>query len=119
MVIPNSTENHIIAVGLWLCEAVVSLGDPGLSVKVLASQLMDTKAKMIICYAKSRSTVIKALEQIGLMEKVKVICMDVVQFNEIKSNLFSKIQFLENLYDFVFFGGDKVFLWLSLALKYF
>ena len=26
LVIPNSTENHIIATGIWLCEAVASLG---------------------------------------------------------------------------------------------
>jgi hypothetical protein len=48
--IPNCTEYHTIAIGVWLCEAITSLGDPGVSGSVLKTHLEDTKAKMIICY---------------------------------------------------------------------
>jgi long-subunit acyl-CoA synthetase (AMP-forming) len=77
--IPNSTENHIIAVGAWLCEAIVSLVDPETSVKVLTTQLQDTKAKMIICSNHSRKVVFETLKCLDLLGKVKVIVLELAQ----------------------------------------
>ena len=38
-VIPNNTEYHNLALGVWTCEGTLSLGDPDLSVPVLKTQL--------------------------------------------------------------------------------
>ena len=38
-VIPNNTEYHNLALGVWTCEGTLSLGDPDLSVSVLKTQL--------------------------------------------------------------------------------
>ena len=55
-VIPNSTNYHVIIFGVWLCEGIASLADPGLSLKVLKAHLQDTKASFVICYEGSRKT---------------------------------------------------------------
>ena len=38
-VIPNNTEYHCLALGVWSCEGVISLGDPELSISVLKTQI--------------------------------------------------------------------------------
>ena len=55
-VIPNSTNYHVIIFGVWLCEGIASLADPGLSLKVLKAHLQDTKASFVMCYDGSRQT---------------------------------------------------------------
>ena len=47
-VIPNNTEYHITVIGAWLCEAVVSLGDPGLSLNVMKTQLIGLVSHRIL-----------------------------------------------------------------------
>ena len=42
-VIPNNTEYHSLALGVWTCEGTLSLGDPDLSVSVLKTQLKASK----------------------------------------------------------------------------
>ena len=63
-VIPNNTEYHITVIGAWICEATVSLGDPGLSLKVMETQLKDTQAKFVICFDGSRKVVYEALKNL-------------------------------------------------------
>ena len=46
-VIPNNTEYHNLALGVWTCEGTLSLGDPDLSVSVLKTQL---KASHLFSY---------------------------------------------------------------------
>ena len=46
----------MIVFGAWLCEGIVSLADPELSLKVLKAHLQDTKASFVICYDGSRQT---------------------------------------------------------------
>lgn len=75
LAIPNSTENHCIAIGAWLCEAIVSLGDPGLSVNVLKTQLKETNAKMIVCFEGSRKVILNAIKEMNLLGKVVVVVM--------------------------------------------
>ena len=52
--VPNSTEYHVTVFGAWLCEAIVSLGDPDMSLPVLKTQLKDTNASFVVCYEGSR-----------------------------------------------------------------
>ena len=75
-VIPNSTNYHIIVFGAWLCEGIVSLADPGLSLKVLKAHLQDTNATFVVCYDGSRNTVYHALQQLDLLGKVQVIVVE-------------------------------------------
>ena len=44
-VIPNSTLYHVLVFGAWLCGAIVSLGDPEMSLSALKTQLIDTKVR--------------------------------------------------------------------------
>ena len=81
-VIPNNTEYHCLAIGTWLCEAICSLGDPGVSVSVLKTQMIDTNAKFVICYQNSRRNVYKALEELDLLGKVQVVVMENAIKNE-------------------------------------
>ena len=73
LAIPNSTENHCIAFGVWLCEAIVSLGDPGLSENVLKTQLRETKAKMVVCFEGCRKVIFNALKEMDLLGKIAVV----------------------------------------------
>ena len=60
-------------------EGIVSLVDPETSVKVLATQVHDTKAKMIICSNHSRKVVFETLKNLDLLGKVKVIVLELAQ----------------------------------------
>ena len=53
--------------------------DPETSVKVLKSQLQDTKAKMIICSNHSRKVVFETLKNLDFLGKVKVIVLELAQ----------------------------------------
>ena len=75
-VIPNNTEYHITVIGAWLCEATVSLGDPGLSLKVMETQLKDTQAKFVICFDGSRKVVYEALKNLQLLGQVQVLVLE-------------------------------------------
>ena len=60
-------------------EGIVSLVDPETSVKVLTTQVQDTKAKMIICSNHSRKVVFETLKVLNLLGKVKVIVLELAQ----------------------------------------
>ena len=60
-------------------EGIVSLVDPETSVKVLTTQVQDTKAKMIICSNHSRKVVFETLKNLELLGKVKVIVLELAQ----------------------------------------
>ena len=75
-VIPNNSHYHVIVFAAWLCEAIVSLSDPEMSVPILKNHVNETKASFIICYDGSRSNVKSALEELGLMGKVKVVVLE-------------------------------------------
>ena len=75
-VIPNNTEYHITVIGAWLCQAVVSLGDPGLSLNVLKTQLKDTQAKFVVCFDGSRKVVHEALKSLDLLGQVQVLVLE-------------------------------------------
>ena len=75
-VIPNCTNYHVIVFGAWLCEGIVSLADPGLSLKVLKAHLQDTNATFVVCYDGSRNTVFRALQELDLLGKVQVIVVE-------------------------------------------
>ena len=53
--------------------------DPETSVKVLTTQVQDTKAKMIICSNHSRKVVFETLKSLNLLGKVKVIVLGLAQ----------------------------------------
>ena len=76
LVIPNNTEYHITVIGAWLCEATVSLGDPGLSLKVMETQLKDTQAKFVVCFDGSRKVVHEALKNLHLLGQVQVLVLE-------------------------------------------
>ena len=75
-VIPNSTFFHVSVFGAWLCEAIVSLGDPGMSVEVLKRQLQDTDSKFVVCFDGSRAKVFQALDELKLLNSIQVIVME-------------------------------------------
>ena len=93
LVLPNSTNFHVIVFGVWLCEAIVSLGDPQLSVEALKSQIIDTKANFVICYETSMKSVYDALFQLDLMEEIKVVVIELA-FQNISNTFNEKINFL-------------------------
>ena len=72
----HSTYFHVLVFGAWLCEAIVSLGDPEMSVFALETQIKDTNANYIICYEGSRKNVYEALKNTNLLEKIKVIILE-------------------------------------------
>ena len=77
LLIPNCTDYHCFAFGSWICEAVVSAADPGVSVEVLKVQLEDLKdTKVIVCYQESRKVTLKALQEIGKLGSIKVIVLE-------------------------------------------
>ena len=65
-----------MAIGVWLCEAINSCADPGLSSTVLETQFEDTNAKIVICYEGSRKRVYETLVQSGRLDKTKVIVLE-------------------------------------------
>ena len=76
VLLPNCTEYHAIVSGIWMCEGIASLGDPDVTSDGLRSQLQDTKAKFIMCYEGSRSTVYQALKDEDLIGHVQVIILE-------------------------------------------
>ena len=65
-----------MALGVWLCEGINSVGDPGLSVPVMKTQFKDTNAKIVICYEGSRKKVYEALSQMGQLGKTQVLVLE-------------------------------------------
>jgi len=59
--------------GGWLCGAVVSAGDPGLGVKLLAGQIRDTKATIIVCSAKDADRMVAANKMMEEEDRAKHI----------------------------------------------
>ena len=105
LVLPNSTNFHVIVFGAWLSEAIVSLGDPQLSVEALKSQIIDTKANFVVCYETSMKSVYEALIQLDLLEKIKVVVIELAfpnisnAFNEKTNFLYfkGKLSFMKNM----------------------
>ena len=82
IVIPNSTNYHAIVFGVWLCEGIVSLTDPGSSVKDLKQHFTDTNATFVVCYEGSRSAVYETLQEMGLLGKIQVIVVELACPND-------------------------------------
>ena len=112
-VIPNCTNYHVIVFGAWLCEGIVSLADPGLSLKVLKAHLQDTNATFVVCYDGSRNTVYQALKQLDLLGKIKVI---VVELACPKDNQDLPIN-QESESNFQFLNGKDIFLQSFLTIE--
>ena len=49
LVVPGSCEMFVPVLGAWLLRAVVSPGDPGLSVDVISCQMGQANAKVVFC----------------------------------------------------------------------
>ena len=71
--LPNCTDYHALVIGVWMCNGIVSLGDPGLSAPVLKTQLQETKAKFVVCFQGSRQVLHQALKEIE--ETIQVIVL--------------------------------------------
>ena len=95
--IPNCTDYHCLALAVWACEGIASLADPGLSPGVLKSQLEDTNAKFILCYRRSRKTVLEALKLSGKLGHVKVIMLEKADLDQ------EDFELRENEEEFMFF----------------
>ena len=71
-VIPNNTEYHNLALGVWTCEGTLSLGDPDLSVSVLKTQLkasqLFSQQKIIRSSAKVHSFLKQCLHNPQLIQ---------------------------------------------------
>ena len=91
--IPNNTHYHTIVFGAWMCEAIVSLSDPEMSVPILKNHLCETKASFVICYDGSKSNVKAALEELGLIGKVKVIVLELACPKNSQDTLISEDDF--------------------------
>ena len=94
--IPNNSEYHCLAIGVWLCEGICSFGDPEISVSVLKTQLQDTNAKFIICYEISRKNVYEALKQNGSLGQINVLVLEKANPSEIED-----FPIFEENFDFV------------------
>ena len=91
----------MIAFGAWLCEAVVSLGNPAMSVPDLKTHLEDTNATFVVCYEESRKCVYQALDELDLLGKVQVIVVELACPNDNQDLpiMESGFQFLSGMYE--------------------
>ena len=71
--LPNCTDYHALVIGVYMCNGVCSLGDPGLVAPVLKTQLQETKAKFVVCFQGSKQVLQKALEE--MEETIQVIVL--------------------------------------------
>ena len=71
--LPNCTDYHALVIGVWMCNGIVSLGDPGLSTPILKTQLQETKSKFVVCFQGSGQVLHQALKEIE--ETIQVIIL--------------------------------------------
>ena len=71
--LPNCTDYHALVIGVWMCNGIVSLGDPGLSTPILKTQLQETKSKFVVCFQGSGQVLHQALKEIE--ERIQVIIL--------------------------------------------
>ena len=76
LLLPNFTDYHAIAIGIWMCEATLSLGDPNSNTEVISTQIRDTNARWIFCFEESRHNTFNALKDLDLLGEVKVIVVE-------------------------------------------
>ena len=76
ILLPNSTENHNISIGVWLCEGIVSVSDPTLSQSVIQKQLEDTQANFIICCTTNQKAIYEVLQSMNAMDRITVIVLE-------------------------------------------
>ena len=43
MFVPNSTDYHVVVMGIWLCRGIASLSDHYLKAPLLLEQIQDAK----------------------------------------------------------------------------
>ena len=72
-----------------------------MSVPILKNHLSETKASFVICYDGSKSNVKAALEELGLIGKVKVIVLELACPKNSQDTLISED-------DFLFFKGENL-----------
>ena len=74
LVMPGSCEMFVPVLGAWLLRAVVSPGDPGLSVEVISCQMGQADAKLVFC---CRETLQRVKNAVGLLDaKIPILVMD-------------------------------------------
>ncbi len=71
--LPNTTEFHCNVLGMWLCRAVVSPGDPSTTTSGLGHQVNEVRCKVVVCSLDTLDKVLEALELHGLRETAKVV----------------------------------------------
>mgnify|MGYP002041990115 FL=1 len=92
--LPNCTDYHALVVGVWMCNGIVSLGDPGLSAPVLKTQLQETKAKFVVCFQGSRQVLHQALKEIE--ETIQVIVLPLNQ-DELEPDYLNLTDFIQEI----------------------
>ena len=80
--LPNNTEFYFPCFATWLCQGIVSVADPTLRAGVLASQLGEAQPDIVVCYEGNKDTVIKALDEANLRDKVTIILMGLKNVRE-------------------------------------
>ena len=74
LVMPGSCEMFVPVLGAWLLRAVVSPGDPGLSVEVISCQMGQADAKIVFC---CQATLQKVKMAVGLLDaEIPIVVMD-------------------------------------------
>ena len=74
LVMPGSCEMFVPVLGAWLLRAVVSPGDPGLSVEVISCQMGQADAKIVFCCQATEQKVIMA---VGLLDaEIPIVVID-------------------------------------------
>lgn len=67
--LPNCADYHLVMLAAWLCRATASLSDPGVSGRVMASQLASGRPRFVVCTRDNLARVLEARERAGLSEE--------------------------------------------------
>ena len=93
LVVPGSCEMFVPVLGAWLLRAVVSPGDPGLSVDVISCQMGQANAKVVFCCQASLKKVRKA---VGLLDaEIPIIVMNDGKVDELDEGVTSLTSLIE------------------------
>eukprot|EP00095_Tigriopus_kingsejongensis_P007378 maker-scaffold37_size504123-snap-gene-4.16 protein:Tk07378 transcript:maker-scaffold37_size504123-snap-gene-4.16-mRNA-1 annotation:"luciferin 4-monooxygenase" len=71
LALPNTTEYFFPVLGTFLCQGVVSLGDPDLKPELMRYQILESRAKFVVCHPGNLAQVRKATRD--LMVKILVV----------------------------------------------
>ena len=93
--LPNTTEYHCLALGVWLCGAIVSPGDPSMTARGMGFQLDEVRPKVVVCHLGNLQTVQQALRQSGLLGMTRIVVVALHQKLEEKENVYGYADLLE------------------------